>query len=164
MSKIVNFLKEFKMSKEIKKALEAGYDTATPEHTGENVETVEANQPTMDSNKIEAKTEEVVEEVVEETKEETKEEVVEAKEEEKKEEVVEEKKEDKNSPEANGGKVSEIKFAGNLFKPFSLGSTLKKEAHGNVMTNVKKPAMDYEKVFKEIIRNEKLTDDDFKKE
>ena len=161
MNRVNNFLKEFKMSKDLEKALEAGYDTATPEHTGEEIETVEATQPTMDSNKVEAKTEEVAEEAV--TEEVKEEEPVEAKEEEK-EEVVEEKKEDKDSPEANGGKVTEIKFAGNLFKPFSLGSTLKKEKHGNVMTNVKNPAMDYEKVFKEIIRNEKLTDDDFKKE
>ena len=158
------------MSKDIKKALKAGYDTATPEHTGEEIENVEANKPTMDSNKVESKdindldaaVKEIIEEAeekVEAKEEETKEEEkVEAKEEETKEEQID------TSEKTNGGKVTEIKFDDSLFKPYTLGSTLKKEPHGNVMQNVKKPAMDYDKVYKDTIRNQKLTKDDFEKE
>ena len=163
------------MSKEVKKALQAGYNTATPEHTGEEIENVEANQPTMDSNKVEAKDIENLDkeidaivkeaeekEVEEENKEEENKEEVEAKEE----DVEEEKKEEQidTSEKTNGGKTEEIKFDNNLFKPFTLGSTLKKEPHGNVMENVKKPSMDYDKVYKDSIRNQKLTKDDFEKE
>lgn len=51
---------------------------------------------------------------------------------------------------------------GNLFKPFTLGATLKPQEHGNVMTNLKKPAMDYVNVEKNSTKNIKMTAEDFK--
>lgn len=53
-------------------------------------------------------------------------------------------------------------FGANLFKPFTLGATLKPQEHGNVMTNLKKPAMDYVNVEKNSTKNIKMTAEDFK--
>lgn len=58
---------------------------------------------------------------------------------------------------------AEPKFQNNLFKPFSLGATLKAETHGNVITGIKAPSMDYVKVEKEAIRNTKISGEDLAK-
>ena len=50
----------------------------------------------------------------------------------------------------------EVKFADGLFKPFKLGSTLEQSPDGNVMSNFKKPAMDYVEAAKNT-KNQVLT-------
>lgn len=49
------------------------------------------------------------------------------------------------------------KFSENLFKPYSLGSTLKQGPVGNVMTNVKPSKLDYEKTYNESFKNIRVT-------
>lgn len=48
-------------------------------------------------------------------------------------------------------------FGKNLFQPFTLGATLKPQPHGNVMTNMKQPAMDYVAEERKAIRQETYT-------
>lgn len=143
------------MSNEIKKALEAGYEAATPPSPGEVVEEVNPNIPSKAASEVVAEvvTPEITAEVnppKAETVEEPKAEVtVEVS------SVEEAKPVEEVKPE--------VKFADNLFKPFSLGSTLKQGASGNVMTNVKKPALNYEAEYKRSIKNIKLTAEEIAK-
>lgn len=51
---------------------------------------------------------------------------------------------------------SEPNFGG-LFKPYSLGPSLKQTPAGNVVDGIKQPAMDYDKVAKDSVRNETYT-------
>jgi hypothetical protein len=154
---------------EIKKAVKAGYETS-PESPGNPVENVEANAPVMDSNKVETKNEEVeAAEVETETVEDKPE--VEASAEEKSEEVEETKEETKEETSEDtkevsnqGGKTEQLQFDEGLFEDFSLGATLRQRPHGNVMTNMKKPSMDYDKQYKESIKNTKMNDEDFKED
>jgi hypothetical protein len=57
----------------------------------------------------------------------------------------------------------QVRVKEGLFKPFTLGSTLSQGPTGNVMANVKKPIMDYEKTYQQSIRNVQMTDKDFQK-
>lgn len=54
------------------------------------------------------------------------------------------------------------KLAPGLFQGFTLGSTLIQGPRGNVMTNVKAPAMDYQKQYEGSTKNQKLTSTDLK--
>lgn len=49
------------------------------------------------------------------------------------------------------------KLASGLFQGFTLGSTLKQAPTGNIMTNMKKPMMDYEKQYQNSSKNQKLS-------
>ena len=54
------------------------------------------------------------------------------------------------------------KLSAGLFQGFTLGATLKQGPTGNVMSNMKKPIMDYEKTYKQSMRNEQLSPEQFK--
>lgn len=58
---------------------------------------------------------------------------------------------------------AEPKFRGDLFKPFTLGATLRPGPTGNIMSNMKKPNMDYVAVEKQSTRNVKMTAEDLQK-
>lgn len=121
------------MSKEeVKKAMTAGYEAATPPSPGEEVENIEAATVPKEA---------VKEEVA----------PVEAKE-----ESSSEKIEEPAAPVAK-----EVKFAEGLFKPYTLGSTLEQGPSGNVMANFKKPAMDYVEAAKNKA-NQVMTAEDIK--
>lgn len=65
-------------------------------------------------------------------------------------------------PEANKEEVpapaaKQPNFGKNLFQPFSLGATLKPQPHGNVMTNMKPPTMDYVAEERKALRQETYT-------
>ena len=49
------------------------------------------------------------------------------------------------------------KLAAGFFKDFTLGSHLEQGAKGNVMTNMKKPPMDYEKAYQQSTKNQQMT-------
>ena len=49
------------------------------------------------------------------------------------------------------------KLANGLFQGFTLGATLKQGPTGNIMTNMKKPMMDYQKQYEGSTKNQKLT-------
>ena len=78
-----------------------------------------------------------------------------------------EKKDDAPKVEATAPVVTEepktapitkpASFGKNLFQPFSLGATLKPEIHGNVITNMKPPVMDYVAEERKAIRQETYT-------
>ena len=55
------------------------------------------------------------------------------------------------------------KLSAGLFQGFTLGSTLKPGAVGNVMSNMKKPMMDYEKQFANSTKNQKMTSEELQK-
>lgn len=55
------------------------------------------------------------------------------------------------------------KLANGLFQSFTLGSTLKPGVVGNVMDNMKKPAMDYEKQYQNSTKNQKLSAEELQK-
>ena len=109
---------------EVEKAMQAGYQTATPEGAKQDVEEVSASSGVKDSGEV-------------------------------------------PEAEADGAKdqESEAKFANGLFnKPYTLGSTLVQAPNGNVMANMKKPAMDYNKVYDESTKNIKVNRADYKKD
>lgn len=54
------------------------------------------------------------------------------------------------------------KLAPGLFQGFTLGSTLAQGPTGNVMANMKKPIMDYEKQYQNSTKNQKLTAEQIK--
>ena len=54
--------------------------------------------------------------------------------------------------EAKTQKSEKADFADGLFKPIVLGSTLQQSPSGNVLSNVRKPNMDYGKVYEDSIR------------
>jgi len=49
------------------------------------------------------------------------------------------------------------KLAPGMFQGFALGATLRQSPTGNVMTNMKKPMMDYEKTYQNSTKNQRLT-------
>jgi len=55
-----------------------------------------------------------------------------------------------------------VKLAAGLFKPFTLGSSLKQSQTGNVITNVK-VSTDYEKIMQENSKNQQLTSEQLEK-
>lgn len=99
---------------EVEKALKAGYDTATPESHGDNVENIEANKQSTGDSKVAADA--------------------------------------SNEDGDEGDSKDNAKFADDLFQPVALGSTLRQGSTGNVMSNVKKPSMDYQEVYKNSIK------------
>ncbi len=57
----------------------------------------------------------------------------------------------------------EKKLAAGLFQGFTLGSTLEQGPVGNVMSNVKKPMMDYEQTYKQSSKNQQLSAEELSK-
>lgn len=85
---------------------------------------------------------------------------IEGKEEVKKSENTEQKS-DASAPAAEA-KPAEVaapapKLAPGLFNGFTLGSTLVQGPRGNVMSNMKKPLMDYEQKYQNSTKNQKMT-------
>lgn len=68
--------------------------------------------------------------------------------------------EQKTTPEATP--APQPKLAQGLFGGFALGASLKQGPNGNVMTNMKKPMMDYNKVYAGSTKNQKMTADELK--
>lgn len=54
------------------------------------------------------------------------------------------------------------KLQAGLFSEFSLGSTLKQGPTGNVMSNMRKPASDYEQTYQQSTKNVKYTEEQMK--
>lgn len=57
-----------------------------------------------------------------------------------------------DASEKGDNELDEGKFAEGLFQPVALGSTLRQGSTGNVMSNIKKPAMDYQEAYKNSIK------------
>ncbi len=126
------------IQEEIKKALEAGYDIAEP---AEELDTVDPG--------INLKTpEQIAAELPAEETPATTEEVVE--------EVA-------AADESSEEPAAEPKFASDLFKPFSLGTTIRQTPEGNVMDHMAKPSADYVEDYKNSTKNIKMTSEDFDK-
>ena len=53
-------------------------------------------------------------------------------------------------------------LAPGLFQGFTLGSTLEQDVVGNKISNLKKPAMDYEKTYQNSTRNQQMTGEQIK--
>lgn len=55
-----------------------------------------------------------------------------------------------------------VKLAPGLFSEFTLGSSLKQAPTGNIITNLKANALNYEQVYKDSTKNVQMTAEDFK--
>ena len=130
----------------IEKALQAGYDAPEPAPDQiQDVETHAGSQGTLEQKAAEAE----AQEATSETK-----------------PVDEVKAESDSVPEQTEAtqEKPEPKFAGNLFKEYSLGATLKQGPTGNVMSNMKPSQVDYVQQAKDAIKNEVVSPDEFNKE
>lgn len=68
-----------------------------------------------------------------------------------------------SQPAATPAEPPKPTLAEGLFKPFQLGSTLAQGEVGNVMHNLKKPMMDYEKQYQGATKNESVSAEDLQK-